>query len=315
MHILDTTRSVSVSEPLETAAAIDDILAGCFGADAFDRELVRASFALAGDLFAGEHPGYLACDMPYHDLRHSLDTALTMARLIDGYQRQPNAAREALSPEYGVLGVVLALLHDSGFIRTTSEHALCGPQLMADHESRGVDLARTYLAATSLREHADLAPLVLATQHSARFGQLFDGRDATIVALGRMLGSADLLSQIADHSYLERCYYHLYPEFVLSGYDRVRAAGQERVIYRDAFDLLCKTPSFYRDVVTKRLGEDFGGIAACMSIHFVGSDPYADAIRANLERCAIIAADGDTRQLGPEPTTTTRHPAAISGTS
>jgi len=312
MRLLDATNTVSIGDADDTADAIDRIFVACFGAGAFDRELVQASFGLARDLFAGDHPGYLGCDMPYHDLRHSLDTALVMARLIDGYQTQAKAASGALTPAYGVLGVVLALLHDCGLIRKTSEHAICGPQLMADHESRGVEFARTYLRTTPLREHAELAPLVLATQHSARFDQLFHGRDAAVVALGRMLGSADLVSQVSDRSYLERCYYHLYPELVLSGYDRARAAdGEERVLYRDALDLLRKTPAFYRDVVTKRLREDFGGIAASLATHFGGNDPYAGAIDANLDRCARIIADGGTRLLGPEPVTTTRDLAPI----
>ena len=44
-----------------------------------------------------------------------------------------------------------------------------------------------------------------------------DARDAGAAMLGRMLGSADLLGQVADRFYLERCYYHLYPELVLGG--------------------------------------------------------------------------------------------------
>lgn len=312
MRLLDATNTVSVGDARDTADAIDRTLLACFGVGTFDRELLHASFALAGDLFAGDHPGFLPCDMPYHDLRHSLDTALVMARLIDGYQTQCRPGSVALSPEYGLLGVLLALLHDSGFIRKTSEQALCGPQLMADHESRGVEFARTYLRTTSLHEHAELASLVLATQHGAQFNRLFGERDDAVLALGHMLGSADLLSQISDRCYLERCFYHLYPELVLGGCDRVRAAdGQERLLYRDAFDLLSKTPAFYRDIVEKRLRDDFDGIARCLSAHFAGSDPYAAATQSNLDRCARIVADGGTRLLGPEPITTTRDLASI----
>ncbi len=312
MRLLDATNTVSVGDARDTADAIDRILLACFGVGTFDRELLRASFVLVADLFAGDRPGYLACDMPYHDLRHSLDTALVMARLIDGYQRQAKTGTAALSPEYGLLGVLLALLHDSGFIRKTSEQALCGPQLMPVHESRGVEFAREYLQTTSLRDRAELAPLVLATQHSACFDRIFSGGDDAVVALGRMLGSADLLSQTSDRCYLERCYYHLYAELVLAGYDRVRTAdGGERVVYRDAFDLVSKTPAFYRDIVEKRLDDDFRGIAHHLAAHFAGGDPYAEAIRSNLDRCERIIADGGPRLLGAEPVTTTRELAPI----
>jgi len=311
MRLLDATQTVSVGDADETADAIDRILAECFDAGAVDRDLLHGAFARVAELYAGDFPGYLGCDMPYHDLRHSLDTALVMARLVDGYRTHARSASDAFGPEHALLGVLLALLHDSGLIRRTSEHALCGPQLMADHESRGVEFARMFLLTTSLRAYADLAPLVLATQNSARFSRLFNERDEAVVAIGHMLGSADLLSQTSDRYYLERCFYHLYPELVLGGYDRMRTSeGEERIVYRDAFDLLSKTPSFY-GMVEKRLSEDFNGVARYLGAHFGGGDLYAEAIRSNLDRCACIIEDGDTRLLGPEPVTTTRDLAPI----
>ncbi|HEX9277023.1 MAG TPA: hypothetical protein VGA51_11595 [Casimicrobiaceae bacterium] len=311
--MLDATNTVSIGDTQDVADATDRILEKCFGAATFDRELLHASFALVGNLFAGDHPGYLACDMPYHDLRHSLDTALVMARLIDGCQGEQSVTSGALTPEYGLLGVLLALLHDTGFIRKTSEGALCGPQFMAEHESRSVELARTYLRTTSLAKHADqLAPLIFVTQRGADLNRLFSGHQGAAMVLGQMLGSADLLSQISDRCYLERCFYHLYPELVLGGCDRVRTPdGQEHVLYRDAFDLLSKTPGFYQNIVRKRLNEDFHQVARHLSAHFAGNDPYAEAIQSNLDRCARIVAEGGSSLLGHEPITTTRDLASI----
>src|SRR6266540_438420 len=119
--LLDATNTVSIGDDQAVADATDRILAQCFGAGSFDRELLHASFTLVGRLFAGEHAGYLACDMPYHDLRHSLDTALVMARLIAGYQSEQGVSPDVLTPEHGLLGVLLSLLHDTGFIRKTSD--------------------------------------------------------------------------------------------------------------------------------------------------------------------------------------------------
>ena len=127
-----------------------------------------------------------------------------------------------------------------------------------------------------------------------------------------MLGSADLLSQLSDRSYPERCYYHLYPELVLGGGDRVRTPdGQEQLLYRDAFDLLSKTPKFYENIVCKRLDQEFQQIARHLAVHFAGTDPYADAIRCNLDRFARIVAEGPSGLLQHEPFTTTRNLAAI----
>jgi hypothetical protein len=310
--LLDVTDTVPIGDPQAVAGATDRILQKCFGAGSFDSELLHASFTLVGRLFAGEYPGYLACDMPYHDLRHSLDTALVMARLIDGYQSDTSVSSGALTPDYGLLGVLLALLHDAGFIRKTSEAALCGPQLIADHESRSVEFARSYLQTTSLASHASLAPLIFATRLAADLEALFAGYDGAAIRLGRMLGSADLLSQMADRCYPERCFYHLYPELVAGGGDRVRTPdGQEQLLYRDAFDLLSKTPKFYENLVCKRLDQSFQRVARHLAAHFAGADPYAEAIHGNLDRIARIVAGGRSSDLPPEPVTTTRNLAAI----
>ena len=107
---------------------------------------------------------------------------------------------------------------------------------------------------------------------------LFAGHEAPAITLGQMLGSADLLSQVSDRSYPERCFYHLYPELVLAGCDRVRTSdGQEQLLYSDAFDLLSKSPRFYENIVLKRLNQDFQQVARHLAVHFAGADPYADA--------------------------------------
>ena len=309
--LLDATNTVSIGDADAVADATNRILEKCFGAGSFDRELLHSTFTLVGRLFAGEHPGYLVCDMPYHDLRHSLDTALVMARLIDGYQREQRGSG-AFAPEYGLLGVLLGLLHDTGYIRRTSEAALCGPQLTAEHESRSVEFTRNYLRTTSLADHAALASLIIATRFGPDLKQLLAGFEGPAMTLGQMLGSADLLSQISDRCYLERCYYHLYPELVLGGGDRVRTPdGQEQLLYRDAFDLLRKTPRFYENVVRKRLNDDFQQVVRRLTAHFSGADPYAEAIQRNLDRAAHMVAEGRSSLLRREPMTTTRHLAAI----
>jgi hypothetical protein len=310
--LLDATNTVSIGDAQAVANATHRILEKCFGAGSFDGKLLHASFNLVGRLFAGEHPGYLVCDMPYHDLRHSLDTALVTARLIAGYENEQGVSSGTFTPEYGLLGVLLSLLHDTGYIRKTSEAALCGPQLMAEHESRSVQFAGSYLRTTSLANHAALAPLIFVTQLGSDLNQLFTGYDRPAITLGQMLGSADLLRQISDRWYLERCYYHLYPELVLGGGDRVRTPdGREQLLYRDAFDLLSKTPRFCENIVYKRLNQDFQQVARHLAVHFAGTDPYAEAIHRNLDRCARIVAEGPIGLLQHEPFTTTRNLAPI----
>ena len=77
--------------------------------------------------------------------------------------------------------------------------------------------------------------------------------------LGNLLGSADILAQMADRCYLEKCYDRLYPEFVRGGIARRRHKdGSEEVVFASAADLIFKTPRFYQGA-TKRLRQDLGG--------------------------------------------------------
>ena len=304
---LDATGAVSVSDAGAVAAATRAILERRFGAT-FDARLLHESFGAIERLFAGGRDGYLACDMPYHDLRHSLDTALVMARLIGGCP----SANPSLTPELGLCGVLLGLMHDTGLIRKDSEAALCGPQLMAEHESRSVAFAAAYLRTTSLAHRAELAPLIMATCLGADLDALFAGYDAAGVIVGRMLGTADLVSQVADPVYLERCYYHLYPELVLGGRDRVKTPdGREQLLYEDAFDLVRHTPGFYEKIVERRLTHDFDHVDDYLRVPLQGSDVYGEAIRRNVDRAARIAAEGRSGLPGQVPATTTRDLAAI----
>ncbi len=312
LRILDVTDTVSLADAASVQSEVEDILAESFGADRVERGALAAGFELVDRLFAGREPGYLACDMPFHDLRHSLDTALVTARLVAGCRRAESGAAGALRSEMAVLGVLLALLHDVGYLRRETEAALVGPELMPDHEARSADFAAGWLRETALAGYAALATLILATRLGGDCERLFAGRDAAAVALGQILGSADLLSQIADRLYVERCYYHLYPELVLAGLDRRRLPdGREELLYRDAFDLIGKTRGFCEHVMAERLRGSFGQVAHGLSTYFAGADPYALAIAGNLDRLARMSVSGIASLLGDEPATTTRDLAAV----
>ena len=75
----DVTNRVNVEDPGRVRDAVLELFASRFpGAD-------LAPLAFAFDdfraLFEGNYPGYLACDTLYHDMRHTLDMSLAMARL------------------------------------------------------------------------------------------------------------------------------------------------------------------------------------------------------------------------------------------
>jgi hypothetical protein len=104
----------------------------------FDR--VETAFRDFERLFNGQFPGYYGCDTVYHDLQHSLDGTLAVARLIVSYDRT-HLADERLGPERAIVGVVTALFHDAGYIRQTDDQThRNGAEFTLSHVSRSAAL-------------------------------------------------------------------------------------------------------------------------------------------------------------------------------
>src|SRR5207253_1205788 len=75
-----------------------------------------------------------------------------------------------------------------------------------------------------------------------------DPRDITV---GHLLGTADMIAQMADRCYLEKCRDRLYAEFVLGGVALPFSQGNPRVKYASGLDLLRQTPEFVAEVRAK----------------------------------------------------------------
>ena len=67
----DVTGTVNMASPGAVADAICTVPARRY-AD-FDEVIVRDGCIDLEDIFWGRYPGFLPCDTPYHDLRHSFD--------------------------------------------------------------------------------------------------------------------------------------------------------------------------------------------------------------------------------------------------
>jgi hypothetical protein len=301
----DVTGTVPLDDAAAVADAVEGILARAYGAASLDRKTLHAAFAFVERLYTGGEPGWIACDMPYHDLRHARDAALATARLLDGCRI--DGCDVALESDRAVVTVLLALMHDTGFLRTTAEASRCGPELAEGHEARSAALAASYLRSTPLAVHADLAPLIMATRMASSPSDLLDGRTAPAVTIGRVLGSADLLCQLADPRYLERCYHHLYAEMLLGRPDAARDRdGRPRFVVADARAMLAGTPVFCERMALPRLREGLAFVARHLAAHFGGRDPYAESIRVNLDRCGRIVGEQCWDLMGGPPPTTTR---------
>src|SRR5262245_13197604 len=151
----DVTNRVNVEDPMRVRDAVISLYAARFpGLDT--APLVRV-FADFQTLFQGNYPGYLGCDTLYHDMRHTLDMTLAMARLVDGHERSC-AVGERLGPRRAVLGVMVALLHDCGYVRRVAESAVeNGAVFTKTHVSRGSEFIAAYLPKVGFGAEASLA--------------------------------------------------------------------------------------------------------------------------------------------------------------
>src|SRR5512134_4046385 len=114
----DVTNRVNVEDPARVRDAVMALYAARY--PGIDLAPLAQAFTDFQALFEGAYPGFLACDTPYHDLRHTLDMTLAMARLLDGHDRAL-AAPDQIGARRAMLGVVIALLHDSGYLKRASE--------------------------------------------------------------------------------------------------------------------------------------------------------------------------------------------------
>ena len=238
----------------------------------FDYGTIDLAFNDFVDLFAGNYPGYNKCNTRYHDLKHTTDTFMALARLIHGA-----ATTGANITGRGVsLALISALMHDTGYIQTTDDQTGTGAKYTLSHVDLSIDFMKSYFndKGYSREDFIFCRNIVKCTGVDVGFERIqFSNSENEL--LGKMLGTADLEGQMADRAYLEKLIY-LYHEFHEGG-----VAG-----YESELDLLKKTPDFYR-MTLKRFEEELGGVWRYMRHHFksrwdLNKDPYKTTIEKHI---------------------------------
>ena len=265
---------------------------------------IDRAFRDLATMYRGDRPGYHACDTAYHDIQHVLDVTLAMARLVDGYERA-RIGLEPLDASMFRLGVITALFHDCGYIRTLDDtQHKTGGELTLTHVSRGARFLKDYLPKIGMGEVADVAAsLIHFTGYEMPVSEI-KVPSLGYKLLGSLLGSADIIAQMSDRCYLEKCRDRLYPEFLAGGITRKRLPdGGEEVLYESGEDLVRKTPSFYRGA-TRRLDADLGGAHKYAQDYFGGQNLYWEELTKNIEFAQAINDEGDGAALKRNPPNT-----------
>ncbi|HEU4353572.1 MAG TPA: hypothetical protein VFR66_17020 [Burkholderiales bacterium] len=292
----DVTNRVNVEDPARVRDAVLAIYAARYpGADFSALERGFTDFKA---LFEGRYPGYLACDTLYHDMRHTLDMTLATARLVDGHERTC-AAADRLGPRRAVLGVLIALLHDSGYLKRAAEAVVeNGAVFTKTHVSRGAEFISAYLPSVGFGAEAPLAArLVHFTGYEMDIDDIRvdDPKDRLV---GCIVGTADLIGQMSDRMYLEKCREFLYQEFVWGKIARERLPeGHELVRYASPEDLIVKTPGFYDYVARTRMRKKLGSVDRYAEAYFDGLNLYQSEIDSNMDFLRETIESEDFKRL------------------
>jgi hypothetical protein len=285
----DVANSVNVTDPVAVGDALEDILLDLFPNGSAN--ILRNAIDHISQLYRGENPVFAPCDTGYHDLQHILDVTLANARLMDGYERSRKPGG-GLGEDLFIFGILLALFHDSGYLRKRGiEDDRQGAEFTLIHVSRSAELLKQYLQELGLDNLAETAAQVV---HYTGYEVPVENIHVLPIYrdIGNMVATADILAQMADRCYLEKCHDRLYKEFVLAGIaQKLDAAGNPQVLFSSPQDLVIKTPGFYRNA-KKRMDETLQGAYHFVEKHFNGQNPYLEAVEKNILFAEYVIAHG-----------------------
>ena len=294
----DVTDRVRISHPGDVGAAVTRILAALY--PDHDLQPVHRAYEVFAQLYAGTLPGFVGCDTWYHDAQHSLDCSLATARLLDGYERSmPEADR--LGARRGLLGVVIALFHDAGYIRRDNDPARNGAEYTLSHVRRSGEFLADFLPAVGYGDEVALTRQVVHfTGYEIALDQIQVDHPKDRM-LGFILGTADILAQTADRCYLEKCRDYLFREFEICGLAGAASPGTGETRYPTVEALLSNTPDFNRQLWQDRLDGYFGSVHRYMEKHFDGRNPYVEQIQRHLALIARLGKKSQFHRLSKRP--------------
>ncbi len=240
--------------------------------------------------FSGASPHFQKNNLPYHNLRHSQMVVLASARLFHGL----HCNNVRILPDTLFKGLLAACFHDTGMLLLEGDPTDSGMKYIANHEERSKLFLRNYSVQKGFGEDIprDCATIINYTDLTSD-PATFDYHPQEIQLAGQVIGSADILAQMADRYYLE-CLPLLFNEQETGGINR----------HSSALELMEHTAVFYHNVVLKRLIDTFSNTSRAMQTHFremynVDRNLYLENIDKNIDYLKkIISKCSDISCLG-----------------
>jgi hypothetical protein len=253
----------------------------------FNFGLVRKVFEDIEKLFAGQYPGYRGCNTGYHNLNHTMHCFLLMARLMHGAFLNKIYFEE----KHVTIGLISALMHDTGYIQFIEDKTGTGGKYTLVHIDRSIEFIEKYFRQNgfSLADYISCRNCLKCTGTNIDIRKIaFDSYQHEI--LGKILGTADLIGQMADRDYLQNLT-SLYLEFREGGIS----------IFNSDLDLLKSTPDFW-EFTKQRFAIDYGSVDRYLRDHFrirwsIDRDLDREAIERNIKCLKFILEHHETDYL------------------
>ncbi len=130
------TRDVSAVETEVQKAYVEMYPSG-------NRDYIPGIFRWAVSWFSGNYRDYQAIDAHYHDLEHTLQGILCMARLLR--RRAANGQEPQMPQRIFELGMLAILMHDTGYLKRRGDTGGTGAKYTLIHVDRSIEFAGEFM--------------------------------------------------------------------------------------------------------------------------------------------------------------------------
>jgi hypothetical protein len=248
-----------------------------------DPKFIPTIFAWALSWFSGHYRDYQPIDAHYHDLEHTLQGILCMARLL----RRRNALghEPRLTQRLFELGMLAMLMHDTGYLKKRGDSEGTGAKYTLIHVDRSIEFANELMLGHDFgfKDILAVQNMIRCTGINVKLETVrFQDQLERIACFA--LGTADLLGQMAAADYVDKLPV-LYLEFAEAARQSPDGKMKAGGFFTSAEDLMQKTPLFWHNYVRSKIHRDFLGLYRCLNDPYPdGPNFYIDRIESNIAR-------------------------------
>jgi len=245
------------------------------------RDFVAQAFGWVESWFTGKYGDYQRVDARYHDLEHTLQGTLCLARLISG--REAAGAQPKVTERLFQLTLLAILFHDTGYLKKKDDKEGTGAKYTPIHVGRSASFAQEFLAGNGYTkaEISAVQNMINCTGVNADLKSI-PFSDELERTMGFALGTADLLGQMAAPDYVDKLPI-LYLEFAESA--RFNPDKPLRFMCNSAEELTRNTLAFWNEYVLPKINNDFGKVHRFLNQPYPdGPNPYIAQVEQHMER-------------------------------